>query len=547
MKNRICMFLIVTLLTAQIAWAETPAAPPLSPASSPAAKKDKPIKVFLLVGDENILEQGVISGAKPGTLETVVAQNPKYAFLKSKDGKWVTRDDVVVYDLHPLLNNTVSIGHYLQVGDVPYGGKPARERMGVELMFGTVMGEHFKEPVLLVRYANIQSPSASLGRNFLPPSSGGAGKITGGWDVIHFNFGVWDAQFRDKSNKFYLGEGRHPTSYEDWEANLRKLVASLKKTGATLIWASVTPVWAGSPGRENADVKKYNAIAEKIMKENDVIIDDLYSESIRQGFPKSDDVHSVGNLAPKVIEGLTKALAERKEKSLPLPRLLLIGDSITGSYRNGVMNAFDGKVEFYMQPGNAGFTWNGLREIDNWLDLNRYIKSGDDYINLVQGLRRALKNPALVYPDYAGQGMELAGLVWFHGLGDGTSPAMAADYQENLNNLVKDLRKDLDAPQMPVLVAALSPSPKGLRYVKPACLKKIFDAQMAVGDPKQFPEFAGNVISLDTSSYVNPPELCPEALPSPTTFGGSAESYLKLGEQMANALLQLMEGKRKQP
>jgi len=78
-------------------------------------------------------------------------------------------------------------------------------------------------------------------------------------------------------------------------------------------------------------------------------------------------------------------------------------------------------------------------------------------------------------------------------------------------------------------------------------LQQIFDAQMAVGDPKQYPEFAGNVISLDTSSDLNPPELCPEGLPSPTTFGGNAESYLKLGEQMANALLQLMEAERKQP
>jgi hypothetical protein len=103
MKNRICMIVIVSLLAAQAAWTETP--------RLPAAKKDKPIKVFVLMGDENILEQGVISGAKPGTLETVVAQNPKYAFLKSKDGAWVTRNDVVVYDLHPLLNNTVSMGH----------------------------------------------------------------------------------------------------------------------------------------------------------------------------------------------------------------------------------------------------------------------------------------------------------------------------------------------------------------------------------------------------------------------------------------------------
>ena len=162
-------------------------------------------------------------------------------------------------------------------------------------------------------------------------------------------------------------------------------------------------------------------------------------------------------------------------------------------------------------------------------------------MNLVDGLRTALKNLDRVYPDYAGQGAELAGLVWFQGLADSTSSSMMAAYQTNLVNLIKDLRKDLGAPRLPVVVAALCPSPKGLRYVVPSSLKKIFDAQMALGDPKQYPEFAGNVISLDTSSALNPPELCPDGLPSPTTFGGNAESYLKLGQQMANALLPLMK------
>lgn len=546
MKSRSCMIVIVTLLTALVAWAEPPESP-LPPHSSDfAATKAKPIKVFVLVGDENILEQGVISGNKPGTLETVVARNPKYAFLKARDGKWVTRNDVVVHDLNPLLNNTVSVGHYLQVGDVPYGGRKARERMGVELMFGTVMGEHFHEPVMLVRYANNQTMSASLGRNYLPPSSGGGGKITGGWDVIHFNWGVWDALYHDKSSKYYQGH-ENTTAVADYEQNLRTLVARLKQTGATLIFANTTPVWEGEPGKPNGDVDAFNRVARKVMEENGVIYEDLNAEVRRQGQGKTHNVHDVGHLGPKVVEDILKALAQRKHSSQPLPRVLLIGDSITGGYRKAVMGALDGKAEFYMQPGNAESTWTGLRRIDDWLDLKRYLKSGDDYTNLVEGLRRAFKDLARVYPDYAGQGAELAGLVWFQGLADSTSPAMTAAYRTNLVNLIKDLRQDLDAPRLPVVVAALCPGPKGLRNVLPQNLTTIFAAQMAVGDAKQCPQFAGTVISLDTGADLNPPELCPEGLPSPTTFGGSAESYLKLGEQMANALLQLMKADRKQP
>ena len=80
-----------------------------------------------------------------------------------------------------------------------------------------------------------------------------------------------------------------------------------------------------------------------------------------------------------------------------------------------------------------------LRRIDEWLDLKRYVRSGDDYTNLVDGLRNALKNLDRVYPDYAGQGVELAGLVWFQGLADSTSTSMTAAYQTNLVNLIKDL------------------------------------------------------------------------------------------------------------
>jgi hypothetical protein len=97
-----------------------------------AAKSAKPIKVFILAGDENVLEEGVIEARadakhKPGTLTTVVADNPKYAFLKGKDGQWVTRDDVVLYDAHPVHNNTVRRpGRFASVFRAGVGRRPRR-------------------------------------------------------------------------------------------------------------------------------------------------------------------------------------------------------------------------------------------------------------------------------------------------------------------------------------------------------------------------------------------------------------------------------------
>lgn len=93
----------------------------------------------------------------------------------------------------------------------------------------------------------------------------GAGK----WDVIHFNHGIHDLRFMD--------DGKRQVGPEDYEANLRKMVARLKQTGARLIWATITPIPDGelNPPRRFGSVADYNAIAARVMRENGVRINDL--------------------------------------------------------------------------------------------------------------------------------------------------------------------------------------------------------------------------------------------------------------------------------
>ncbi|MDX9982136.1 MAG: SGNH/GDSL hydrolase family protein [Lentisphaeria bacterium] len=93
----------------------------------------------------------------------------------------------------------------------------------------------------------------------------------GKWDVIHFNWGLHDLKS--------MPDGTPQISLEDYEKNLRTLVAQLKATGATLVWASTTPVPEGElkPPRSNADVVRYNEVAAKVMAENGVRINDLYA------------------------------------------------------------------------------------------------------------------------------------------------------------------------------------------------------------------------------------------------------------------------------
>ncbi len=108
------------------------------------------------------------------------------------------------------------------------------------------------------------------------------------WDVIHFNWGIWDMH--------RINGGPIRSTTDQYASNLRELVGILKATGARLIWATTTPLGIPSEGAGNIainpeDVPVYNEAALKVMQENRVAIDDLYSAAL----PKADELHSSDN------------------------------------------------------------------------------------------------------------------------------------------------------------------------------------------------------------------------------------------------------------
>jgi len=101
------------------------------------------------------------------------------------------------------------------------------------------------------------------------------------WDVIHFNWGLWDLCYRDppslnQGNRDKIN-GTVSVPLADYATNLTELVTRLTATGARLIWASITPIPDGELGRITGDEVKYNAVAEKIMRAHQIEIDDLYT------------------------------------------------------------------------------------------------------------------------------------------------------------------------------------------------------------------------------------------------------------------------------
>jgi acyl-CoA thioesterase-1 len=105
----------------------------------------------------------------------------------------------------------------------------------------------------------------------------------GKWDVIHFNWGLHDLKHvkpgDPKGATSELATDPPQATVEVYEKNLREIVAKLKATGAKLIFATTTPVPEGAMKvyRNNADVLKYNEAALRVMKENNIAVDDLYT------------------------------------------------------------------------------------------------------------------------------------------------------------------------------------------------------------------------------------------------------------------------------
>ncbi|QDT45596.1 GDSL-like Lipase/Acylhydrolase [Gimesia alba] len=99
------------------------------------------------------------------------------------------------------------------------------------------------------------------------------------WDVIHFNVGLHDLKYLN-GRKLDRKNGKQVTSLEDYEKNLRAIIAYLKELApkAKLIFVTTTPVPEGEPGRVAGDAAKYNAVALKVLKEYPEIgVNDLYS------------------------------------------------------------------------------------------------------------------------------------------------------------------------------------------------------------------------------------------------------------------------------
>ena len=82
---------------------------------------------------------------------------------------------------------------------------------------------------------------------------------------------------------------------------------------------------------------------------------------------------------------------------------------------------------------------------------------GRYYKLMIAQVREALANLKKDFPGYDGAGHELAGFVWYQGWNDGVSPKDGVvQYETNLVNLIRDVRKEFNTPKLPVVIGELT-------------------------------------------------------------------------------------------
>jgi alpha-galactosidase len=146
---------------------------------------------------------------------------------------------------------------------------------------------------------------------------------------------------------------------------------------------------------------------------------------------------------------------------------LMFGTIVGERYAEHVLlikTAWGGKSVWcdFRSPSAGEMTWDEKRI----LKRDNHLRPGLFYRKMVAEIKECLAYIQDVVPGYTGQGYEIVGMAWFQGWNDFCEWHLQLDgkrvgmglidrYPHNLAAMFRDLRKDLDAPDMPIAIGEL--------------------------------------------------------------------------------------------
>ncbi|MBL8817257.1 MAG: hypothetical protein JNL58_14615 [Planctomyces sp.] len=210
----------------------------------------------------------------------------------------------------------------------------------------------------------------------------------------------------------------------------------------------------------------------------------------------------LGNkIGPEFSFGLTMDAAQ--DESVLIIKTAWGGKSLHTDFRPpsaGPYQLSSFQIENYPRQEGHGIPKN----FEQW-KIEKAKSTGVYYRLMIEHVKQVLEDPGKVIPNYdASQGYEIAGFVWLQGFNDlvdhhvypeRNSPDRFALYSELLTHFIRDVRKDLNAPDMPFVIGVM-----GVGGLRDASIDmQAFRSAMAA--PVALPEFMGNVTSVETAPF----------------------------------------------
>ena len=156
---------------------------------------------------------------------------------------------------------------------------------------------------------------------------------------------------------------------------------------------------------------------------------------------------------------------------------------------------------------------------------------GPYYKEVVQRTKDVLSNLSKHFPELADRRYEIAGFGWHQGWNDRINQAFTNEYEKNMANFIRDIRKDLGVKAMPFVIAETGMG--GKEEKQPVALA-LMKAQAAVAEQK---EFQGNVAFIGTRAFWREKEVSPSR--QDYHWNSNAGTYYLIGEAMGHAMKKL--------
>lgn len=421
----------------------------------------EPLKVYILAGQSNMV--GMASAKTLDHIKMTPGSALTYADIFDENGDPVVLDEVYIY-------STATSNGEAEHGKLgpEWGARGRGERIGPEYGFGVYMHKALNEPILIIKPA---WGGKSLHFDFRPPRAG---------------------QWTPPAGHPDLAESEPPTPLP--------IPDSLDVEVGYVPDDDILPRYTtGRVGKFLGLVKMRGVAVDKVHGVYPIYIASGPRATLAgEPFKKGDLLIGVDGegLREDAIQHWREVFYAAKDDDMLI--------NVT-RWRDGKIETFDFDISQILPEGRAGIAKYKKEQADRRAAQKK--NKGHYYREMMRHVKTVLADIKKVYPDYDEQaGYALAGFVWFQGWNDmidggvypnANKPGGYEQYSWLLKQFMRDVRRDLDAPELPFVIGVMGVG--GVIENPIGASQHHFRRAMAA--PADDPEFKDTVKAVYTENY----------------------------------------------